>query len=325
MTILICHSGVIMSTAVLECEASRDALPVCLWQENPNRLVSLWDIMQLFSVEDCCSIFSFFGKFEQHATLLAGSLREVPPYLKIEALEVLLRAEKFCRKNVLVESQECASRLLGERWPNHPSSEDSKKIQFDELQMNLKHLRELMESEMRKQLFFGMTKDLSDYYKKERPMGDEVYNAFPTARFDVSEAGTCLACSCNVAAAFHLMRATEVGLWELGRDRQIPLARSGKIEFSEWGLIIGELEESIKKIQQWPNSRTKEDAHKFYIHVLFQIRAFNDGWRRHTAHVRPAQPEMKAKEAFGLWEHVSSCFTTLSTKISEGKYTSLEW
>jgi hypothetical protein len=281
--------------------------------------------MQIFSVEDCYSIFSFFGKFEDYATLIAMLNQDVPQYLKVEALKTVVLAEKFCDTNGLVESKDCAIRLHAERWPNHPPSEESSAIKAGELQVRLKHLHELMESEMRKQCFFSMTKDVSDYYNRERPMGEDVYNAFPTARFDISNAGTCLACSCNVAAAFHLMRAIEVGLWELARDRQTPLAKSGKIEFSEWGLIIRELEDAVKAIQQWPNSRTKEDAHKFYNAVVFQIRAFNDGWRRHTAHVRPAQPEMKDKEVLALWEHVSTCFATLSTKLSEGNYTQLVW
>jgi hypothetical protein len=306
--------------------SSQSTPSVCLWKENPNRLVSLLDIMQIFSAEDCGSIFSFFGEVEKEEELLGSPLsRELPPYRRLEVLKVLLLVEEFCRRNLLVESNDCTTRLLAEKWPDYPSSNEGNKITLGELRISIKHLRALIESEMRKQLFFGMTSDLSKYYQKERPMGDDVYNKFPTARFDVTEAGTCLACSCNVAAAFHLMRATEVALWELGRDRQIPLAKSGKIEFAEWGLIIRELEDAVKAIQQWPNSRTKEDAHKFYNYVLFQIRAFNDGWRRHAAHVRPAQPEMKAKEALGLWEHVSSCFTTLSTKISEGNYTQLVW
>jgi hypothetical protein len=306
-------------------ERSADAaLPVCLWRENSNRLVSLWDIMQLFSAEDCCSIFSFFGKLDDIARLVARVHLEFPDYMKVEALETVLRAVEFCRKTSLVESETCAIRIQTEWWPGYPSS-NATNVLTNALQLSFQHLRELMESEMRKQLFFGMTSDLSKYYDRERPLGDEVYNAFPTARFDVTKAGTCLACSCNVAAAFHLMRAAEIGLWELGRDRQIPLAQSGKIEFSEWGTIIRELEDAVKAIQQWPNSRTKEDAHKFYNSALFQIRAFNDGWRRHTAHVRPAQPEMKDKEAFALWEHVSTCLTTLSTKISEGSYTPLIW
>src|SRR5271165_5232659 len=109
-----------------------------------------------------------------------------------------------------------------------------------------------------KDLFINVKGGLRKYVNQGLPFGQSVEDAFPSAINDLFEAGNCLAVGCNLAAAFHLMRAAEVGLWELGRDRQIPLALSGKIEFSEWGTIIGELETAVKAIQQWPNSVIKE-------------------------------------------------------------------
>src|SRR5882762_10358877 len=54
MTFLVCHRSVIMSSAVLqECEVSREPLPVCLWQENPNRLVSLLDMLPFLAYDFC--------------------------------------------------------------------------------------------------------------------------------------------------------------------------------------------------------------------------------------------------------------------------------
>jgi hypothetical protein len=121
------------------------------------------------------------------------------------------------------------------------------------------------------------------------------------------------------------MRAAEVGLWALGKDREVPLAQSGKIEFAEWGAIIGELETAIKAIQQWPNSATKEDAHKFYNSAVVEIRAFNDGWRRHSAHARPHMPKMEPDEAIALWGHVYRFMNKLAPKIGERYRTPLVW
>jgi hypothetical protein len=39
----------VVATAVIEPVASTDALPVCLWKENPNRLVSLWDMLKRYA------------------------------------------------------------------------------------------------------------------------------------------------------------------------------------------------------------------------------------------------------------------------------------
>jgi hypothetical protein len=198
-------------------------------------------------------------------------------------------------------------------------------LQQEQVSQSLRGIRTTLQYELSKMLFFEMAENAARFYKQERPFGDAAFDAFPSARFDISEAGTCLACGLNSATAFHLMRAAEVGLWELGRDRQIPIAQNGKIEFEEWGKIIRELEDAVKGIQQWANSREKEEAHKFYNSALVEIRAFNDGWRRHIAHVRCSQQPLQNDETIALWGHVSRFLGMLATKIGEGKYMPLVW
>ncbi|HEU0046483.1 MAG TPA: hypothetical protein VFQ43_02610 [Nitrososphaera sp.] len=184
-----------------------------------------------------------------------------------------------------------------------------------------KHIRWDMEKEM----FMYVPPSSARYYNLDKPFGEKVYDAFPSARFDLTQAGNCLAAGVHTAAGLHLMRGAEIGLWELGRDRQVPLAQAKKIEFAEWGTIIGELETAIKAIQQWPNSTAKEDAHKFYNRAIVEIRSFNDGIRRHLAHVRPQQIPLEEDEALANWGHVARFLQTLAAKISEGKYTDLVW
>jgi len=201
---------------------------------------------------------------------------------------------------------------------------DYEKIRGSEVFASIRELKLLMENELSKRIVLVVDPALNSYFKADRPLGDAMFDGFPSARFDLSEAGTCLACGTNVAATFHLMRAVEVGMRELGRDRQIPCAQDGSIEFQEWGRIIGQLESATKEIQQWTKSQQKEEAHKFYNAALWELRSFNDGWRRHAAHVRPA-PEMHQDEALALLGHVSRFFQRLATKISEGNYTPLRW
>ena len=227
--------------------------------------------------------------------------------------------EKFCNDWSLSSSEMMAfnvQTLLEHHLRRHT---------FLEIAARLDAILASILDEARLRLYFTVPSDLSAYYDKDHLFGGEVFHAFPSARYDVKEAGKCLACGNNSAAGFHLMRASEIGLWELGRDRQIPLAVSGKIQFQEWGTIIGELETAVKAIQQWPNSHTKEEAHKFYNSVLVDIRAFNDGWWRHLAHVRTTQKPIENAEALALFGHVSTFLALLATKIGEGKYTPLIW
>lgn len=301
--------------AITEPIYSREATrPVCLWKENPYRLVSLLDIMRILHGDASFSAFALMVKIEEIASVRDPSER-VPESRMSDIPTLLLAADQICEDANLPESKALIYRLR--RDLKDP-------VTFSELRHSLKQLRELIVNEMGKRLFLSVSEGLRDYYAHEKPMGSPVYTAFPSARFDITQAGNCLACGCNVASAFHLMRAAEVALRELGRDRQIPLAKSGKIDFAEWGSIIRELEDAVMVIQQWTNRHSKEAAHKFYNSALVEIRSFNDGWRRHAAHVRP-DPVMYDDEALALWGHVFRFMNTLAATISEGNYTLLVW
>ena len=272
--------------------------------------------MTRFNAANCCGLFAAIGQRSQVAS--TSTPRSVIPqeWINNTQVTVLMPATFLATELELKESLDLINRLFGS-W--------KATVRVEEFQYDLYHLAQLLESEMRKRLCFAIPEHLGRYVDQHEPCGPAVFKAFPSARADLTNAGNCLGCGLNTAAAFHLMRAAEVGLWELGRDRQIPLARSGKIEFSQWGSIIGELETAVKNIQQWPNSPAKEEAHKFYNYALTGIRAFNDGWRRHAMHTRPDLPEMQPEEALALWGHVSHFFETLASKIEEGHYTQLIW
>jgi hypothetical protein len=194
-----------------------------------------------------------------------------------------------------------------------------------DIRQELRALRKAIEVELGKRGFAYVTAEDKKYFEQNRLFGDQVYNAFPSARFDLKEAGNCLACGINTAAGFHLMRAAEIGLWELGKDRQIPSAQGGKVEFSEWGRTIQALEVAIQQIAQWPNSAAKEDAHRFYNSSIVEIRAFNDGWRRHIAHVRKLQQPLTGDEVRALSGHVERFLKHLASRIAEGHYTPTIW
>jgi len=303
-----------MSTAA---QMPRTPAPASLW--NSNRLVSLFEIMDKFTASNCCEAFALMGQYAQAASLSPPHSEVDPSELKRLSIIILLPVIYLSDELRLKESRKSAARLNDEFENSHTSPMTS-----SELLWKLNALRELVESEMKQKIVLSIPDDLAVYYQQNKPLGNDVYDSFPSARFDLTEASTCLACGNNVASAFHMMRVAEIGLRELGRDRQIPLAKSGKVDFTEWGKIIGELEVAVQAIQQWPNSHIKDEAQKFYNKTLQEIRSFNDGWRRHAVHARPS-PEMETDEAIALWGHTSRFIRKLATKISEGNYTPLIW
>jgi hypothetical protein len=274
------------------------------------------DIMARFHAGNYCSVFTTIGQNIQAAKGCAPRSRIPDDWVMTARALVIHPASMLARDLEMQESTDLIGRIL-KGWETPVSCE--------KFMCDLDNLKAQLENEMCKRICFGIPAALSVYVNKDKPCGDAMYDAFPSTRFDLKEAGNCLGCGLNTASGFHLMRAVEVGLWELCKDRQTPLAQHKKAEFMEWGRLISELEEEIKKITNWPNSATKEEAHKFYNTALVGVRAFNDGWRRHIAHVRLCQSPMADDEALALWGHVSRFLSILSTKISEGKHTTLVW
>jgi len=277
-------------------------------------LVSLWEIMQKFDADMCCGLIARISQQEQVCS--TSEPRSLVPRGWIDRAQggLLMGVKLLAVSAGLIETAAFTDRIN--------KSFDSK-VSVEEFMFSMAHLRELMESEMKKQLFLSIPLSLAALYENNSPMGGSVYGGFPSARIDISEAGSCLACGRNNAAMHHLMLATEVGLRELGKDRQIPFALSGDIDFKQWGQIIGQIEEAVKAIQQWKNSDVKDEAHMFYNALLPELRTFNDGYRRHLAHAR--DHGFGDSDALALWDHVSRFFRLLSGKISEGSYTPLVW
>jgi hypothetical protein len=306
--------GAVVAAIADSVSASETALPVCLRQENPHRLVSLWEIMRKFEASMCCGLIANMMQREQVAST-SSPRSEVPQHWLNEAEALLLAAKYLSSVAGLIESAQFVDRI------DHDFK--SLPVTVEEFQYSFLHLRQLMESEMKKQLFLSVPSSLAEFYENEEPMGDAVFKAFPSARVDISEAGSCLACGRNNSGMYHLMLAAEIAMRELGHDRQIPFALKGDIEFKQWGEIIKQLEIAVAAIQQWPNSSVKDEAHKFYNSAVCELRSFNDGWRRHLAHARTH--EFDDTEALALWGHVSRFLKLLASKMSEGKYTAVVW
>ena len=61
-------------------------------------------------------------------------------------------------------------------------------------------------------------KMIASYYEHPQLFGQDVSRHFPSAKFDIREAGSCLALGRNTACVYHLARATQIALRCLCRD-----------------------------------------------------------------------------------------------------------
>jgi hypothetical protein len=106
--------------------------------------------------------------------------------------------------------------------------------------------------------FLWVNPAYNDFIDNEESFGSRVKNNFPSAVYDIREAGNCLAAECATAAVFHLMRAAEHGLRALAFDRNITVAK-GPIELATWDQIIKRLEDAEDAVIGYPRTLVREE------------------------------------------------------------------
>lgn len=283
------------------------------------RLWSLWDIMKRFSAHDSVDWFSWV--MEQGTLSITEGLREqhtpVPETTRADVMRGLAEAQKLADEASLVETNSMIVRLTAHFSTN---------ATYGNVRHGLAHLADLMRSEMSKVLFLSVSSEDASSFEQEQLFGAEVDKAFPSARNDIKEAGNCFACGRYMATIYHLMGVAEIGLRVLAWDRRVRPKHTKypiPLEMAEWGQLVGGLETKIPLIQKWKRNLAKAEAEQFYNTALVEIRAFNKGWRTHTAHGRLKTPTHD--DAKALFGHVERFMKTLAQKVSETERTPLIW
>jgi hypothetical protein len=167
-------------------------------------------------------------------------------------------------------------------------------------------LDKMIRWEMESHLFFFLTPDESDLYKQVQSLfGDEVRDHFPSAGFDVAEAGKCLALSRSTACVMHLGRVVEVGLRTLAATLGLP-ARP------DWGRHLTDIEKELTNRYKAAGARTPDEL--FYSEAAAQIGHIKTAWRNPTMHVDKTYTEDAAKDILqavrSFMEHLATSCTS---------------
>jgi len=183
-------------------------------------------------------------------------------------------------------------------------------------------------SSFQSKVFLRVAIDRTDFVDKDRLFGDQVCDAFISAKGDIREAGNCLAAECNTAAVFHLMRASEVTLRALARDRQVAF-KDKPLEQKEWGQILPKLDAVVREMRDsdaknWLKPEFKEAQVHFYSELVPELRSFNEAWRRHISHA-DTEAFYDRDQAASIMNHVRKFMQKLSTRIGETKVTPIYW
>jgi hypothetical protein len=149
----------------------------------------------------------------------------------------------------------------------------------------------------------------SDYFEQTVPLfGEAVEKAFPSAVYDIEEAGKCLALQRSTACVVHLMRVLEIGLNRLAAQFGVPF------ENVNWQNVIDQIEVKIRNINSVSNGANWKVDEQYYSEAAAHFRFLKNAWRNHAMHVREQYDEPRAEV---ILNNVRAVMTHLATHLSE--------
>ncbi len=137
-------------------------------------------------------------------------------------------------------------------------------------------------------------------YEQLQPLfGETVAREYPSAAYDISEAGKSLALGRYTACVFHLMRAVEIGIKAVYAGLNLPdFVKAGD---RNWGSVLGKIEKEIKtRNSSQPTKWTSDTEKKFYELVYASGESVRLAWRNSTMHVENKYTEDEAEQIMAV-------------------------
>jgi hypothetical protein len=153
-------------------------------------------------------------------------------------------------------------------------------------------LREALEDDLTELRIFIPSIEQAKYHYRPKLFGEKVYDAFPSARNDIMEAGNCYSTDNSTACVFHLMRVTEHALRELARKVRVKLKRP--IDFEDWKNIAGAINDKLKKLRNSKRGPQRQAEIDFYADAADRCQYFKELWRDNIMHSRTNYDQLQA-------------------------------
>lgn len=261
----------------------------------PGKLWSLLDLMRQFPFGRLHDALLRAASYSIARNDEAVKTAKVNAVRRIELFNHLLDVVACAQAAGLKETPEMAKSLKG-------SFDADPNLSTMEAFTSVTNLTELMVSELSKTKVFVIYEAEAKMFEQEAFFGGAVFDAYPSARMDIAEAGSCFACGRYNAAIYHAVQAAEFGLRALARDRRVVVRMHKKdvpLDQAMWGKIIEGLAPKISLIDSWSAGSPKDAAHQFFKPSLLDADTLNDAFRRHISHGRGYRYE-KADARFVL-------------------------
>jgi hypothetical protein len=275
------------------------ALPVRLCIENPHGLVSLWDILR-FHAEKFVAMSGLLGKVE--IMLMNSPIVMREPSIA-ELRNRLQHCIDLCVEFDLILSVKKLKELHGIMNPASVGWPEEQRRLFGECYSRI-------HDELEARLFIAAPPSRASFYEPAEPLfGSSVDDAFPSAAWDIAEAGRCFAVRRNTACVFHLMRTLEVGLRVFAAEFHVVA------DHTNWHNIIEGIEKAVRGMGNDPARQGDwKNQQEFYSQAASHFMMLKDAWRNFTAHARGKYTD---EEAEVLVLHVRAFMQKLATRLHE--------
>jgi len=193
----------------------------------------------------------------------------------------------------------------------HLSQVNTPLIDIRDLGQACDELNARINDELESGYFFKLDHDKKRCYEAQNLFGLTVYNAFPSSRYDIQEAGSCFACGRWTACVFHLMRALETPLRLLAAELGVGF------EFGNWNTVLNQFDKKLKEVIQ-QNSATKgpdrRENEEFYSETSALLRSVKNAWRNRVSH---AEKSYDGERARGVLNSAESIMKHLAGRLRD--------
>jgi hypothetical protein len=178
------------------------------------------------------------------------------------------------------------------------------KFTFSEMRSAYAEIEGRIYDELDLMSWFCIDKRKADFYEPAAPLfGAEVDLKFPSAKYEIEEAGNCLALRRSTACVMHLMRVLEVGIQAVAEDLGVTA--------QDTSALLDQIERVIPEVILRRNSPEDE---QWLSEATAHFRLLKDTWGDYAMHVHETYNEEQAEVIF---EQTRICMQHLATRLAD--------